>query len=102
MLHKTPRDAWVASGFVAAGYRVARLDTDHGWELVRALARKDHLAYNAHRVLERITKRKATWLRWDDAAACGDWLGWIAGHRAVFHLDGPPKTTVDACRAPRD
>jgi penicillin-insensitive murein endopeptidase len=102
MLHKTPRDAWVASGFVAAGYRVPRLDTDHGWELVRALARKDHLAYNAHRVLERITKRKVTWLHWDDAAACGDWLGWIAGHRAVFHLDGPPKTVVDACRAPRD
>jgi murein endopeptidase len=102
MLRKTPRDAWVASGFVAAGYRVPRLDAQHAWELVRALPRGDHLAYNAHRALERIGGRRSRVRSWSDAAACSDWLGYFRQHRRTFRIEAPPKTTLEACRRPRD
>ncbi|HVY46307.1 MAG TPA: hypothetical protein VHB21_10535, partial [Minicystis sp.] len=101
-LKKTPRDAWVASGFVAAGFKAPRLDAQHAWELVRALGRRDHLAYNAHRALERIVGHRVGFIHWDDAGACGDWLHYLNVHRATWHLEKAPKATVDACRAALD
>ncbi len=102
---KAPRDAWLASGFVAAGYKVPRLDARYAWELVRAVARGDHLAYNAHRALERITDHHPSGVAWSDPDACRHWVNHLAAHRKELHLERAPKATLAACyarRAPAD
>ena len=79
------------------------LDAAHAWDLVRGQPRRDHLAYNAHRALERMTGRRAPWLAWDDPSACDDWVGYLNAHRAALQVPALPKRAPPICpRAARD
>jgi hypothetical protein len=83
-------------GFSMSGYRVPRIDPAHGWELVRAIAGRDHLSYNAQRTLARLFRGAAT-TSWSKAEACRYWLGFIDGRREGYGLDEPPDRTRGAC-----
>jgi hypothetical protein len=92
------RDAWVAAGFMAAGYRVRRLDREAAWELVRATMGAEHIAANANKALMRITQHRPPARDWTGSQTCHYWLRWLAGRRTHFRLDPPPPATARACR----
>lgn len=96
-LASRPRDAWLASGFLAAGYRVPSFDKRHLWELARASARGDHLAYNACRSLERITGHHPVGVSWSSPSSCRHWIGWLMGNRQRLELEPVPDATARAC-----
>jgi penicillin-insensitive murein endopeptidase len=96
-LKNVSRDAWLAAGFLAAGYRVPRFDRPSVWELVRALSRGGHLAYNAHRALSRIADNAPVDVAWSDPDVCHYWLGWFGTRRRRFDLEPAPPKTLRSC-----
>ena len=94
---KHVRDGWVLTGFNAAGYRVPRLDPTNAWELVRAVGGRDHVSYNAQRVLARMFDRDVTTTSWTKGEACRHWLSWLNARRASYGLLEPPDITRGAC-----
>ena len=91
------RDGWVLSGFNAAGYRVPRMAPAHAWELVRAVAGRDHVSYNAQRVLARMFGHGGTTTSWSKGEACRHWLNFIDDHREGYGIEAPPDRTRAAC-----
>jgi penicillin-insensitive murein endopeptidase len=92
-----PRDAWLATGFQAAGFKVPELNQSRTWELVRAIAGSDHISYNAQRVLMRLLKHHPPSLRWSKGAACMHWYKWVRARRKSFKLGRPPQKAYRAC-----
>lgn len=92
-----PRRAWLATGFMAAGYKVPEINQSRAWELVRAIAGPEFISYNAQRVLMRLLKHHVPSLRWSRGAACMHWYKWIRGRHKTFRLQKPPKKVFAAC-----
>ncbi len=95
-LQGKPHDAWLAKGFLAAGYKVPTLEKTHAFELVRALGGEPYLAANAELVLEQLFEHaaKPTWARAD---RCEDWLNWLSKRRGALKLPEVPATARAAC-----
>lgn len=93
-----PRDAWLATGFLASGFKVRELNQRRAWELVRAIASgSDHISYNAQRVLMRLTQHRPPSTTWSKAAACMHWFKWIKAKRETYQLEKPPAKVFSAC-----
>ena len=95
-----PRDAWLITGFRAAGYQIPKLSQRHAWELVRASAGADHLSHNAQRVLMRLFDHHPPTATWRKGDACQYWLRWLKRRRKGYRLAKPPTKTVTACYRP--
>jgi hypothetical protein len=91
------RDAWLADGFVAAGYRAPQIDQRHAWELVRAVAGEDYLSFNAQRALERLTDHRPPLAGWPQKDACHYWLRWLRARRLGYRLEAPPARLLQLC-----
>lgn len=92
-----PRVAWLASGFVNAGYDVPALKVRHAWELVRAVGGWDYTSYNAQRALMVLFREQPPTLSWTKGRACHHWLKWLSGRQKRFNLGKPPKSVARAC-----
>ncbi len=99
---RAPRDAWLVSGFRAAGYDVRELSTRRAWDLVRATAAAPHVSFNAQRTLMRLFHHRPASLAWSAADACRHWLRFVATNRQRHRLAPPPATVWKACAASRD
>jgi hypothetical protein len=97
-LSKSPRDAWLALGFEAAGYKVRAIDKKNAWELVRATAAEPHLSFNAQRLLARIAGEPAGPTVGAADEACAYYLRVFRDRRSL-HMDKPPATVTRACSA---
>ncbi len=95
-----PRDAWLITGFKAAGYKVPRLSQKRTWELLRAVAGADHLSVNAQAVLVRLLNHRPPGATQSKNEACQYWLRWIRTRRKQYQLDKPPAKTTQACFRP--
>jgi hypothetical protein len=96
------RNAWLATGFDAAGYRVnRRLGQKQAWQLVAATGGYDHLSYNAQRVLMRLFDHHPPSLSWSKGDACRYWLKWLRARSATYGLGRPPAKTKRACHITR-
>jgi penicillin-insensitive murein endopeptidase len=93
----TRREAWLVSGFKAAGYDVRDLHARHAWELVRATAGHDAVSFNAQRSLMRIFDHHPPSLAWSKGDACTHWLRWLEGERSRHWLSAPSATLRQAC-----
>jgi penicillin-insensitive murein endopeptidase len=98
-LRDKPREAWVATGFRDAGYRVPTLEKRHAWELVRALGGSPHHAWNAERTLRALFDHAPKSDDWSATDRCDDWLRWLTKRRAALRLSAPPEATRAACAA---
>jgi hypothetical protein len=92
-----PRNAWLATGFLAAGYKVPELNQSRAWELVRAIAGPPRISYNAQRALMRLLKHAPPSLSWSKGAACMHWYKWVRGRRKSFKLEKPPSKVFRSC-----
>lgn len=93
-----PRDAWLATGFLASGFKVREINQSRAWELVRAIASgSDHISFNAQRVLMRLTQHRPPSTTWSKSAACMHWFKWIKNKRETYQLEKPPKKVLAAC-----
>lgn len=99
---RAPREAWLVSGFRAAGYDVRELSTRRAWDLVRATAAAPHVSFNAQRTLMRLFHHRPDSLSWSAADACRHWLRFVATNRQRHRLSPPPATVWKACAASRD
>lgn len=97
-LRRNPRDVWLATGFLAHGYRVPRVDVQHTWELVRAIAGPDHTSYNARRLLARFAEHEPKATAWSKKDACHYWLRWFNARRRQHRLERAPAPTLAACQ----
>jgi murein endopeptidase len=96
--HLVPRDMWLASGFLAAGYRVPQIAHRNSWELVRAVAGPEHLSFNAQRVLMRLADHRPPAQRMSAGDACRYWMRWVKGSRnSAGQPEKPPEAVVNAC-----
>ena len=91
-----PRDAWLLTGFKAAGYKVPRFTQKHSWELVRAVAGADHISNNAQDVLIRLLDHRPPRRSWSRGDACIYWHRWLKLRRERYRLDTPPAKTTRA------
>ena len=91
------RDTWLLSGFMAAGYRVRRLDRQDTWELVRATAGPDWLGENASQTLGRLLGNPPPPLA-SRSARCGYWLRFVSARRRLLKLEEAPPAVRGACR----
>lgn len=98
-LRGKPRDAWVATGFREAGYRVPTLEKRHAWELVRALGGSPHHAWNADRTLRGLFEHAPKSESWSATDRCDDWLRWLSKRRGSLRLAAAPELTRAACAA---
>lgn len=98
-LRQKPREAWVATGFREAGYRVPTLEKIHAWELVRALGGPPYVAWNAERTLRSLFAHAPKSAAWSPADRCDDWLRWLGKRRADLRLPKAPEATRAACAA---
>ncbi len=97
----SPRRAWLATGFLAAGYKVPEINQRRTWELVRAIAGPERISYNAQRMLMRLLKHNPPSLEWSRGAACMHWFKWVRGRRKSFKLEKPPSKVFRACAGTR-
>jgi penicillin-insensitive murein endopeptidase len=91
------RDTWLLSGFMAAGYRVRRLDRQDTWELVRATAGPDWLGENASQTLGRLLGNPPPPLA-SRSARCSYWLRFVSARRRLLKLEEAPPAVRGACR----
>ncbi|MEJ7728039.1 MAG: HEAT repeat domain-containing protein [Polyangiaceae bacterium] len=89
------RDTWLLSGFMAAGYRVRRLDRQDTWELVRATAGPDS-GENASQTLGRLLGNPPPLA--SRSARCGYWLRFVSARRRLLKLEEAPAAVRGACR----
>ncbi|MEL6180454.1 MAG: penicillin-insensitive murein endopeptidase, partial [Myxococcota bacterium] len=87
---RASRRTWLEVGFQARGYRVARLDEAHIWEMVRAIAADDFLSYNAQRALMRLSDHRPASLTWPKGDASWHWTRWFERRRRQFKLPKCP------------
>jgi len=86
-----PREAWLTTGWRAAGFRVRALEPQFAWELARAVGGHDRLSYNAQRSLMRMFKHRPKSLAWPKHDACAYWQRWLKRRRRRLALPPVPK-----------
>ncbi len=84
------RNAWLAAGFLNAGYDIPAIDRRHIWELVRAITDDDHLSFNAQRALMAIANHPTQSLLWRRSDATWHWVRFFSRRRGQFRLGPPP------------
>ena len=92
-----PRDAYLLTGFQAAGYKVPSLSQKHAWELIRAVGGMDHISFNAQRVLARLFRVAPPPVTWKKNDACLWWYKRINARRDSYRLKKPSGRVIRAC-----
>ncbi|MEM1347585.1 MAG: hypothetical protein AAGI01_03450, partial [Myxococcota bacterium] len=86
---RAPREEWLAMGFRARGFDVARsMGARDVWVLCRAISDLDHVSYNAQRALMRLAKREPASLSWSKEDASFYWRRWF--ERRYKRFGAPP------------
>ncbi len=98
---KAPRDAWLARGFSNAGYKVPAIDRRAIWEVVRAAADEEHLAYNARSVLARMLGQPRAVVFYGSGDGCRWLYGRVWERRTELGLPRPTEAQRDACQKAR-
>jgi hypothetical protein len=88
---RASRNAWLVTGFKAAGYPVEAIDRGNVWHLARAVGGQDRLSYNAQRALMKLLKHEPKSLSWPKHDACAYWQRWMKRRRGRLKLPRPPK-----------
>lgn len=88
---KKRRRAWLAEGFVLAGFELKSLDRRTVWTLCRAIGQeKRHVSYNAQRVLMRLFSHTPASLSWSREDASFYWRRWLERRRKRLGLPRIP------------
>lgn len=81
---RQPRSRWVLDGFRRSRYELSKKLRRSIPDLIRAVGDKDHLSYNAQRLLMRITNHRPRSLEWSRFDAQYYWDRWYNKRRRRF------------------
>jgi murein endopeptidase len=89
------RNQWLIQGFNEEGFEIKQLTNEYLWALVRAIASpKDHISYNAQKILMRITDHRPQSLYWSKGDASWHWTVWLRKNKRQFNLNKVPTDLI--------